>query len=296
MTSFILPLVCAAGGALIGAACMPVFNRLPEHWLQDYDYDPTAENARPARRIKFTPHSLILISVTALLFFFGAYVNPAFFERSDVFRILLMFLPALPLAIVVMSDHLNRIIPDHVVVFAGLLSVFGFIADYMYGSLWFAEGTPFWHLILNRVLGGIIGAALLLLIGWLGAVISRREAMGHGDVKFILACGFLSGTYGLIFVIFFAFLIGGVAAVPLLVKKRMRIARENREIRESSDPERTRRVMERKRKEIRFVDDPDYIAFGPFLAVGTLVFLIFETPIYRYYSERIITALEYIFK
>jgi prepilin signal peptidase PulO-like enzyme (type II secretory pathway) len=296
MTPFFLPLICAACGALIGATCTPVFNRLPEHWLQDYDYDPAAENARPARRMTFNPHSLILIPLTAVLFFFGAYVNPTFFERPEVFRILLMFLPALPLAIIVMSDHLNRIIPDHVVVLVGLISLFGFIADFMYGSLWFPEGTPFWQLLLNRVLGGIIGAVLLLLIGWLGAVISRREAMGHGDVKFILICGLLSGSYGLVFVIFFAFLIGGIAAVPLLIKKRIRIARENKEIRESKDPERTRRVMERKRKEISFVDDPDYIAFGPFLAVGTLVFLIFETPIFRYYSERILTALEFVFK
>jgi prepilin signal peptidase PulO-like enzyme (type II secretory pathway) len=280
----------------MGAACQPVFNRLPEHWLQDYDYDPSAENARPARRMAFKPHTLFLIPVTAVLFFFGAYVNPEYFSRPEVFRILLMFLPALPLAIIVMSDHLNRIIPDHVVVIAGLLSVFGFIADFVYGSLWFPAGTPFWHLILNRVLGGIIGAAFLLLIGWLGAIISHREAMGHGDVKFILACGILSGTYGLVFVVFFAFLLGGVAAVPLLIKKRMRIARENREIRESKNPERTRRVMERKRNEVNFVDDPDYIAFGPFLAIGTLCFLIFETPIYQYYSEKILTAMEYIFK
>ncbi len=296
MASFFLPVLFAACGALVGAACTPVFNRLPEKWLQDYDYDPTAENARPARRMKFNPHSLILIPVTALLFFFGAYVNPSFFGRPDVFRILLMFLPALPLAIVVMSDHLNRIIPDHVVVFTGLLSVFGFIADYIYGNLWFPDGTAFWKLILNRVLGGIVGAAFLLLIGWLGSVISKREAMGHGDVKFILACGFLSGTYGLVFVVFFAFLIGGVAAVPLLVRKRIRIARENKEIRESRNPERARRILERKRREVSFADDPDYIAFGPFLAVGTLVFLIFETPVYRYYSENILVAMEYIFK
>ncbi len=296
MTSFTISLLCAASGALLAATYQPVYNRLPEHWLQDYDYDPTSKDARPARRMRLVPHTLVLIPFTALLFFWGAYLNPVYFERPEIFRILLMFLPALPFSIVVMSDYLNRIIPDHVVVFAAILSVFGFLADFSNRGLWFPADAPYWHLILNRVLGGVIGAGLLLLIGFIGSIISRKDAMGHGDVKFILACGLLAGAYGLIIVLFIAFLIGGVAAVPLLIRKRLRIARENREIRESKNPARARRILERKRKEISFADDPDYIAFGPFLALGTLCFLLFETPIYRYYSEKILVALELIFK
>ncbi|MDD3959204.1 MAG: A24 family peptidase [Oscillospiraceae bacterium] len=296
MASFVIPLICAAAGALCGAACQPIFNRLPETWLQDYDYDPNSGNARPAKRMKFFPHTLILIPVTAVLFFFGALFNPAFFERPELLRILLMFLPALPLSVVVISDHLNRIIPDHVVVFTAILAIFGFSSDLLYGSLWFPAGAPFWHPILNRVLGGVIGAALLFLIGWIGSWVSKKDAMGHGDIKFLLACGLLSGAYGLIFVLFISFIIGGIAAVPLLIRKRVRIAREEREIRESKNPAKARKILERKKREISFVDDPDYIAFGPFLAIGTLCFLIFETPVFKYFSDNILPALELMFK
>lgn len=296
MTSYAIPLLCAAIGAILAATFHPIYNKLPEHWLQDYDYDPTSESSRPARRMKFVPHTLILVPVTAALFFFGAFANPEYFARPDVFRLLLMFLPAFPFAIVVMSDYLNRIIPDHVLVFAGILSVLGFLADLTGKSLWFPDSAPVWHLVLNRLLGGVIGAALLLLIGLVGSLISRKEAMGHGDVKFILVCGLLSGAYGLIFVLFISFLIGGVVAFPLLIRKRIRIAREEKEIRESKNPARARRTLDRRRKELSFADDPDYIAFGPFLAVGTLCFLLFETPLYRYYSETIRTVLELTFK
>lgn len=296
MTPFSIALLCAAFGALLAATCQPIYNRLPEPWLQDYDYDPSSESARPARRMNFLPHSAVLIPVTSVLFFFGAYLNPDYFDRPEIFRILLMFLPVVPFSIVVMSDFLNRIIPDHVVVIAAILSVSGFLADLSNRGLWFPADAPYWHLILNRLLGGVIGAALLLLIGFIGSLISRKEAMGHGDVKFIFACGLLAGAYGLLFALFFAFLLGGAAAVPLLIRKRIRIARENREVRMSKNPARARRILERKRKEISFADDPDYIAFGPFLALGTMCFLLFETPIYRYYSEKILVAAELLFR
>lgn len=294
MPDIALPLILAATGALIAAPLHLIYNRLPETWLQDYDYDPQNSGARPAKRMKFIPHTLILIPVIALLFFLGAYLNPLFFENKQIFRILLMFFPIAPFALIVMSDKLNRIIPDQLVIFAGAISVFGFLSDVLYGSLWFPD-KPFYYALLNRVIGAVIGAGLLWGIGFIGAVISKQEAMGQGDVKFIFACGLLAGTYGLIFVFFFAFIIGGVAAVPLLVRKRMRLAREEKSIRESSNPAKARRRLEREKEAIPFSEDPDYIAFGPFLALGTVCFLLFETPVYAYFADMIKPSLELMF-
>lgn len=294
MSDVILPLIFAATGALIAAPLHLIYNRLPEPWLQDYDYNPEDSGARPAKRMKFIPHSLILIPVIALLFFLGAYLNPLFFEKRQIFYILLMFFPVAPCALIVMSDKLNRIIPDQLVVFAGAISVFGFISDAVYGSLWF-PGKPFYFAVLNRILGAVIGAGLLWGIGFIGSLLSKQEAMGQGDVKFIFACGLLSGAYGLIFVFFFAFIIGGVAAVPLLVRKRMRIAREEKSIRESSNPAKARRRLEREKEAIPFSEDPDYIAFGPFLALGTVCFLLFETPVCTYFTDIIRPSLALVF-
>lgn len=294
MSDLVLPLICAVAGVLIAAPLHLIYNRLPEPWLQDYDYDPADPGTRPAKRMKFVPHSSILIPVFAALFFLGAYLNPAFFENKQVFRILLILLPAAPFALIVMSDKLNRIIPDQLVLFAGALSVFGFLSDAFYGSLWF-PGKPFWFAFANRIIGAVVGAGLLWLIGFVGSVLSKREAMGQGDIKFICACGLLSGAYGLIFVFFFAFIIGGIAAVPLLIRKRIRLAREERRIRESSNPAKERRRLEREKEAITFADDPDYIAFGPFLALGSACFLLFETPVHTYFESIIKPSLELIF-
>lgn len=294
MPDIILPLIFAATGALIAAPLHLIYNRLPETWLQDYDYDPQDSSTRPAKRMKFVPHTLILIPVIALLFFLGAYLNPSFFENKQVFRILLMFFPIAPFALIVMSDKLNRIIPDQLVIFAGAMSIFGFLSDGLYGSLWFF-GKPFYYALINRILGAVIGAALLWAIGFIGSAISKQEAMGQGDVKFIFSCGLLSGAYGLIFVFFFAFIIGGIAAVPLLIRKRMRMAREEKSIRESSNPAKARRRLEKEKEAVPFSEDPDYIAFGPFLALGSVCFLLFETPVCAYFTDIIRPSLELVF-
>jgi len=232
--------------------------------------------------------------VIALLFFLGAYLNPLFFDNKQIFRILLMFFPIAPFALIVMSDKLNRIIPDQLVILAGAISIFGFLSDGLYGSLWFS-GKPFYFALINRVLGAVVGAGLLWGIGFIGSIISKQEAMGQGDVKFIFACGLLSGAYGLIFVFFFAFVIGGVAAFPLLIRKRMRLAREEKSIRESSNPAKARRRLEKEKEAIPFSEDPDYIAFGPFLALGAVCFLLFETPVCAYFTDIVRPSLELVF-
>ncbi len=294
MPDIVLPLICAIAGATIAAPLHLIYNRLPEPWLQDYDYNPADPGARPARRMNFVPHSLILVPVIAILFFLGSYLNPLFFENKQVFRILLMYFPIAPFALIVMSDKLNRIIPDQLVILAGAISIFGFLSDVFYGSLWFA-GKPLYFALANRILGAVIGALLLWGIGFIGSVISKQEAMGQGDVKFIFACGLLAGALGLIFVFFFAFIIGGIVAVPLLVRKRMRIAREEKAIRESSNPAKARRKLEREKEAIPFSEDPDYIAFGPFLALGAVCFLLLETPVCAYFTDIIKPSLELIF-
>ena len=97
-----------------------------------------------------------------------------------------------------------------------------------------------------------------------------------GDVKLLFLCGLLSGLKGLIFVVFIAFITAGVVAVPMLIRKRMRIAEEERQIRESPDPAKARKILAKKKREMHFADDPDYLAFGPFLILGTVLFLLYE--------------------
>lgn len=278
-------LILAVTGALISFPIQYMFSRMPEAWLQDYNYDPKAKDYRPAKRMDFFPHTFCVLAFLAVVFFLTSYTNPTYLSGPKVFHLVFALLPALPLTMVILSDMLNRIIPDQLTAVAGLICVFGFMADLMEGSLWIPQGSPWYLFVLNRVLGGLIGAVLLWGIGFLGSMFSGRESLGFGDVKLLGACGLLSGAYGLTFVIFIAFVAGGIFAVPLLVRKRIRIHKEELLIIQSENPEETRLKLEAKREAMAYADDPDYIAFGPFLAIGTITFLVLETQFYQFFSQ-----------
>lgn len=295
MLSDYLPLLGSILGAALALPLQYLYNRFPESWLQDYDYDPNAKDFRLAKRMKFVPHTLVVMVSLMLLFFAALYVNDSFVSEKNVFHILLMLVPLLPLSLTVVSDKLNRIIPDQLVVAIAVCSVFGFLADGLEGSLWVAPPSPWYMTLVNRILGAVIGAGLLWGIGIIGSWISGQESMGFGDIKLIFACGLLSGAYGLIFVFFFAFILGGVVAFPLYISKRKRIRAEEKTIRQSRDSVGKRREIEKKKEAVHFSDDPDYIAFGPFLALGTTVFLIFETPVREFFVSYILTSAGLLF-
>lgn len=286
-------------GVLLGAAlALPlqyIYNTLPESWLQDYDYDPNSPNARPAKRMNFIPHTLFVMISMMLLFFAALYMNKSFVTQKSIFHVLLMLVPLLPFSLIVVSDKLNRIIPDQLAAAVALCSVFGFLADGLEGSFWIAPGSLWYFNFLNRILGAVIGAGLLWGIGIAGSWISGQESMGFGDIKLLFACGLLSGAFGLIFVFFFAFILGGIFAVPLYISKRRRIRAEENVIRASKDPARKRREIEKRNLAVHFAEDPDYIAFGPFLALGTVIFLIFETPLYQFYIQNILASAAMLF-
>ncbi len=290
MNTLFVSLMLAVIGALLAIPVQYTFSRMPEAWLQDYDYDPKSKDFRPAMRMRFFPHTVCVLVFLSLVFFLAAYMNPSYTEKMMIFHLALALLPAIPLTMVILSDMLNRIIPDQLTIAAGILCIFGFMADLTEGSLWIPQGSPWYLFVLNRVLGGVIGALLLWGIGFLGSMFTGRESLGFGDVKLIGACGLLSGAYGLVFVIFISFVVGGIVAVPLLVRKRIRIRNEELLIIKSDDPEATRQKLEAEQDAMHYADDPDYIAFGPFLALGTIVFLILETQCHQFFAQMFLVS------
>jgi len=290
-----LPFIGALLGAALALPLQYMYNAFPEAWLQDYDYNPKAKNIRYAKRMRIVPHTVIVMVSLAVLFFAAVYVNKIFVREKNVFHVLLILVPLLPFALTVVSDKLNRIIPDQLVAAIALCSVFGFLADGLEGNLWVLPEAPWYMNPLNRILGAVIGAGLLWGIGMIGSWVSGQESMGFGDIKLIFACGLLSGAYGLIFVFFFAFILGGAFAFPLYIAKRRRLRAEEKAIRESLDPVRKRREIEKQKSSVHFAEDPDYIAFGPFLVLGTAFFLIFETPVHEFFINNILTSAGLLF-
>lgn len=137
-------------------------------------------------------------------------------------------------------DIQHRILPD-VINFIGI--GVGFVAALVvpeaHAGGWLAstaELQPSGLALLNASLGCVLGAGSLYLVGVLGKVVYRTEAMGLGDVKFMAFTGAFIGPDGVLTALLVACVVGAVVGLISTIR--------------TGDP---------------------LIPFGPFLAIGVLV-------------------------
>ena len=100
---------------------------------------------------------------------------------------------------------------------------------------------------INSLIGGIFGYGIIWLIIFFYKQIRNKEGMGLGDAKLFAVIGFWFGWISLPFIIFLSSVIALISVIPDLLKKSKRMSSK--------------------------------IPFGPYIIVGTLVYLIFEKEI-----------------
>lgn len=103
----------------------------------------------------------------------------------------------------------------------------------------FIEGITNINVAIDMLLGMVVGAGLFLIISLIGGLMYGKEAMGFGDVKLMGALGLFLGWRLTIMVTLIAFLLGAIIGVFLIIKNRKK--------------------------------GMDYIPFGPFIVIATLI-------------------------
>ena len=106
---------------------------------------------------------------------------------------------------------------------------------------------PMFPNYLNSLIGGIFGYGIIWSIIFFYKQIRKKEGMGLGDAKLLSAIGFWFGWFSIPFVIFLSSIIALLSVTPSLIKKSKKF----------SSP----------------------IPFGPYIILGTLIYLIFESNI-----------------
>ena len=124
-------------------------------------------------------------------------------------------------------------IPDGLLVAGGICGILWVVMAYF--APYAFPLAPYW---LDGVLGVVAGALPLLLIDRLAIFVLKKDGFGYGDVKLMAVAGLFLGWQLVFVAYYFAFIIGGVYAIFLLVTRRARRG--------------------------------GYMAFGPFLALGIL--------------------------
>ena len=100
---------------------------------------------------------------------------------------------------------------------------------------------------INSLIGGIFGYGIIWSIIFFYKQIRKKEGMGLGDAKLLSAVGFWFGWFSIPFVIFLSSIIALLSVAPSLINKSKKFSSQ--------------------------------IPFGPYIILGTLIYLVFESNI-----------------
>jgi leader peptidase (prepilin peptidase)/N-methyltransferase len=170
---------------------------------------------------------------------------------------------------IAMTDAKHYVIPDGFTVF-GL--VFVLVTSVVSGMR--AETTPFatpW----DALIGACAGAGAIAIVGWLGEVALKKEAMGFGDVTLMAVVGAALGPARSLLVIFLGAAVGAITFLlvvyPLV---RLRGARGEDGAQIELPLEARRAVMPQ-------------VPFGVFLAPAAVLTLVFGQQLLDWYLGRL---------
>jgi len=191
-------------------------------------------------RISFLYPAIELLFGLVTLIIYLYYLKTPYLYNQGVKAFIVLYFLVFVIIVSSVIDIKYRIIPDELTL-GGL--ILGFISspwvwvynEYFYTPLR-ADLHPLVLRFLYSLIGAIVGGGVLYLIGVIGEVIFRKEAMGFGDVKFLAMFGAFLGWQMVVISFFAACFIGSlVGAIYFLITKE------------------------------------HYIPFGPFLSAGLLL-------------------------
>lgn len=159
---------------------------------------------------------------------------------------------------IALTDLQHYLIPDGFTLFG----LFFALATSVVAALWFPDDATRFAGPLDALLGACVGAGAIRIVGWLGEVALKKEAMGFGDETLMAFVGAAIGpTRALLTVVGGAFL--GAVAFLLIVGPIVAVR------------------ARRRGEEFAFPDVP----FGVFLAPAALLALLWGESLVAWYLE-----------
>ena len=168
-----------------------------------------------------------------------SYIALLYFKGISVDTFKFMFLiPMLLVAFVI--DYRLQIIPNRLT-----LTIFevGIIFTFIETIMAITVGI---NVFIDNILGMIVGGGIFLLITLIGGAIAGKEAMGFGDVKFMGALGLFFGWLNIILISVMSFLFAAIVSIIILITRRKKFT--------------------------------EYIPFGPFIVVASMIPIYISTP------------------
>ncbi len=172
---------------------------------------------------------------------------------------------------IAVTDARTYLIPDGFTVF-GLVWVLG--TALVSGAR--GEVTPFAGPA-DALIGACAGAGAIAIVGWLGEVVLKKEAMGFGDVTLMAVVGAALGPWRTLLVIFLGALVGAIV-FALVVYPLARL----------------RRAQHAEQIELGLVEPAKHllpqVPFGVFLAPAAVVALVWGQDLISWYVTRMLAV------
>lgn len=168
-----------------------------------------------------------------------SYIALLYFKGISVDTFKFMFLiPMLLVAFVI--DYRLQIIPNRLT-----LTIFevGIVFTFIETIMAITVGI---NVFIDNILGMIVGGGIFLLITLIGGAIAGKEAMGFGDVKFMGALGLFFGWLNIILISVMSFLFAAIVSIIILITRKKKFT--------------------------------EYIPFGPFIVVASMIPIYISTP------------------
>lgn len=196
-----------------------LYNRMPPAWFMEHpgnmDPDDGTRGAQPSYRIRKFPDSVVFcFSIIFISFIF-------FIQYGYSLLLICNLVPLVFLAMIFVADIKTGIIPDQFVTGLIFSSLFWIFYDI---SILMAEHQPLYLSITGRIPAAVCGGAIFFLIGRMGSMMFKQEAIGMGDVKLISACGLIVDFAGVFWVIMLSFLLAFIPALLGIIFKKRRAA------------------------------------------------------------------------
>jgi prepilin signal peptidase PulO-like enzyme (type II secretory pathway) len=132
-----------------------------------------------------------------------------------------------------MTDAMHYLIPDGFTLFGLAFAIATSVIAF------FRNETQIFATPYNALIGACAGAGMIAIVGWLGEVVTKREAMGLGDVTLMAFVGAALGPSRALITVFLGATLGAVAfagvVIPVALLRRGH-AREQTELALGSPP------------------------------------------------------------
>ena len=174
----------------------------------------------------FKPKYLLMVITTYI------YIGILYFYGTNDIRTYeyLCLIPILICAFTI--DYKKQIIPNRLTL--TLLEI---------GLLFaFIQGIDNLNIAIDKAIGFLLGMLIMLVITFIGNLISKKESIGFGDVKLISILGLFFGWRNIIAISIISFFLAAIASLVLILTKKK--------------------------------NANEYIAFGPFIVISSM-FMIF---------------------